>query len=103
VPGPVNQVVGVVQPNCTLQSPITGVTVAPNPAPPATAAGCTITFPASDFTNNPILALTPINGGGGNPTSVLQQRNADGSWSATYTFGSSPPPLLNFIASQLST
>jgi hypothetical protein len=96
-------VVGVVQSNCTLQTPITGVAVAPNPAPPATATGCAITFPASDFTNNPNLILMPINGGGGNPTSVLQRQNADGSWSAIYTFGSSPPPLVNFIASQLSS
>jgi hypothetical protein len=36
--------------------------------------------------------LTPINGGGGNPTAILGRQNADGSWSAGYTFGSSPPP-----------
>ena len=86
-----------VESNCTLQSPITGVSVAANGA-----TGCTITFPGSDFTNNPVLMLTPINGAGGNPTSIIEQFSSP-NWTASYTFGSSPPPLLNFIASQLSS
>jgi hypothetical protein len=46
--------------------------------------------------------LTPINGSGGNPTSISEHGNANGTWSTSYTFGSSPPPLVNYIASQLS-
>jgi hypothetical protein len=95
-PGPVNQVVGVVQPDCTLQTPISGVTVTANGPN-----GCTITFAGSLFTNNPILALTPINASDGNPTSIVQQFSSP-NWTASYTYASSPPPLLNFIASQLS-
>ena len=95
-PGPVNQVVGVVQSDCTLQTPISGVTVTANGTN-----GCTITFPGSDFTNTPILMLTPINGSDGNPTSIVQQFSSP-NWTASYTFASSPPPLVNFIASQLS-
>ena len=64
--------------------------------------GCTITFAGSDFTKDPILMLTPINGSGGNPTSIVEQFSSP-NWTASYTFGSSPPPLLNFIASQLSS
>jgi hypothetical protein len=45
--------------------------------------------------------LTPINGAGGNPISIVQQ-GSGANWTASYTFASSPPPLLNFIASQLS-
>jgi hypothetical protein len=89
-------VAGAIQSNCTLQTPIAGVSVAPNGTN-----GCTITFAGSHFTNNPILILTPINGGGGNPTSILEQFS-NPNWTASYTFASSPPPLLNFIASQLS-
>jgi hypothetical protein len=63
--------------------------------------GCTITFAGSIFTNTPILILTPINGAAGNPTSIVQQFS-NPNWTASYTFASSPPPLLNFIASQLS-
>ena len=95
-PGPVHQVVGVVQSDCTLQFPIAGVSVAANGAN-----GCTITFVGSSFTNIPLLVLTPINGTGGNPTSIVE--HASGSdWTASYTFATSPPPLLNFIASQIS-
>jgi hypothetical protein len=98
--GPVHQVVGVVEPGCTLQAPITGVTVAAN-----TATGCAITFPAGDFTGVPILMLTPItsDGTGGNPTSIIEFENGDGTWTTTYTFASGPPPLVNFIASQESS
>lgn len=95
-PGPVNQVVGVVQPDCTLQTPISGVSVTANGTN-----GCTITFSGSLFTNNPILVLTPINGSDGNPTAIVQQFSSP-NWTASYTYASSPPPLLNFIASQLS-
>ena len=83
---------------CQLQVPITGVTVTTN-----TPDGCTITFAASDFTNTPVLILTPINAGGGNPTSIVESENTDGTWSTSYTFGSAPPALVNFIASQLSS
>jgi hypothetical protein len=89
-------VVGAILPNCTLQTPIAGVSVAANGTN-----GCTITFAGSLFTNNPILMLTPINGNGGNPTAILEGPSGP-NWFASYTFGSSPPPLLNFIASQLS-
>ena len=82
--------------DCTLQAPISGVTVTANGAD-----GCTITFPGSAFTNTPLLILTPINGSGGNPTSILQQFS-NPNWTASYTFASSPPPVVNFIASQLS-
>jgi hypothetical protein len=95
-PGPVNQVVGAINPDCTLQTPISGVTVTTNGTN-----GCTITFAGSLFTDVPILMLTPINGGDGNPTSIEEQFS-DPNWTASYTFASSPPPLLNFIASQLS-
>ncbi len=96
LPGPVNQVVGVVLSNCTLQTPISGVTVTANGTN-----GCTITFPGSRFTNTPILMLTPINASGGNPTSITEQFS-NPNWTASYTFASSPPPIVNFIASQLS-
>lgn len=96
LPGPVHQVAGAILPNCTLQIPISGVTVATNGTD-----GCTITFAGSTFTNTPILMLTPINGSDGNPTSILQQFS-NPNWTASYTFATSPPPLLNFIASQLS-
>jgi hypothetical protein len=95
-PGPVHQVAGVVQSDCTLQVPIAGVSVATNGTN-----GCTITFAVSLFTNTPILMLTPINGAGGNPTSILEEFSGS-NWTASYTYASSPPPLLNFIASQLS-
>jgi len=75
-----------------------GVSVAPNGTD-----GCTISFDASMFTNNPILMVTPINGSGGNPTAIVEQFSiGSGKWTASYNFASSPPPLLNFIASQLS-
>ena len=95
-PGPVHQVAGAILSDCTLQIPISGVTVATNGTD-----GCTITFAGSLFTNTPILMLTPINGAGGNPTSILQQFSSP-NWTASYTFATSPPPLLNFIAGQLS-
>jgi hypothetical protein len=95
-PGPVHQVAGAILPNCTLQIAISGVSVATNGTN-----GCTITFAGSAFTNTPILLLTPINGSDGNPTSIVQQFS-NPNWTATYTFASSPPPLVNFIASQLS-
>ena len=87
---------GAINPNCTLQIPIAGVSVAANGTN-----GCMITFPGSRFTNTPILILTPINASGGNPTSVLGQFS-NPNWTASYTFGSSPPPLVNFIAIQHS-
>jgi hypothetical protein len=45
--------------------------------------------------------LTPINATDGNPTSILQQGSSSTNWTASYTFATSPP-LLNFIASQMS-
>jgi hypothetical protein len=95
--GPVHQVTGVVLPDCTLQAPISGVSVTTDGAN-----GCTITFPGSDFTNFPILMLTPINGDGGNPTLILESFSSP-NWTTTYTFGSSPPPLVNFVAAQESS
>jgi hypothetical protein len=64
--------------------------------------GCTITFAGSVFTDNPVLMLTPINGSGGNPT-LISEGPSGGNWFASYTFASSPPPLLNFIATQRSS
>ena len=96
-PGPVNQVAGAVLANCTLQTPISGVSVTTSGPD-----GCTITFVGSDFTQDPVLMLTSINGSGGNPTSIVEQFSSP-NWTASYTFGSSPPPLVNFIASQLSS
>ena len=95
-PGPVHQVVGVIKNDCTLQAPIMGVSVTENGTN-----GCTIIFPGSYFTAIPILMLTPINGSGGNPTSIAEQFLAP-NWVARYTFTSVPPPLVNFIASQQS-
>jgi hypothetical protein len=91
-------VAGYINPNCTLQIPITGVTVTT-----LGTNGCLIFFAPSMFTNNPVLMLTPItgNGGGGNPTSIVQGFTS--SWFAQYTFASSPPPTVNFIATQAST
>jgi hypothetical protein len=97
VAGPVHQVAGYIEPNCTLQFPITGVSVAVNGTN-----GCTITFAGSLFTGLPVLMLTPINAGGGNPTTIVEAFSSP-NWTASYTFGSSPPPLLNFIATQLSS
>jgi hypothetical protein len=45
--------------------------------------------------------LTPINASNGNPTSILGQFSSP-NWTASYTFASSPPPLVNFLAIQLS-
>lgn len=96
VPGPVHQEAGVVTGSCTLQlGRPTGVTATANGTD-----GCTLTFPASDFTDVPVLMLTPI--GAANPTSISEGQNPNGTWVASYTFGSSPPPTVNFIASQLS-
>jgi Collagen triple helix repeat (20 copies) len=95
--GPVHQEVGAVTPSCTLENGTpTGVTAT------AITDGCELTFPASDFTGVPALMLTPINGSGGNPTSISEGQNGDGTWSVSYTFASSTPPLLNFIAAQFS-
>jgi hypothetical protein len=94
-PGPVHQVAGAILSNCTLQTPISGVSVTANGTD-----GCTITFPGSAFTNNPVLILTPI-GSDANPTGIVQQFS-NPNWTASYTFASSPPPLVNFIAGQLS-
>jgi hypothetical protein len=95
VPGPVHQVAGAILSPCTLQVPITGVSVTANGT-----TGCTITFAASEFTDTPVLMLTPINAG--NPTSIMESFSG-GSWVTSYAFASGPPPSLNFIASQLSS
>jgi hypothetical protein len=104
-PGPVHQEVGAITVQldlgnlvaCTLQNGRpTGATVAVNGT-----TGCTITFPESDFTDVPILMLTPIDGASGNPTSIDEGQNPDGTWFASYTFAGAPPTV-NFIASQVS-
>jgi hypothetical protein len=95
-PGPVHQVVGAVNSNCTLQVPISGVSAGSNGTN-----GCTLTFAGSLFTDTPILMLTPINGALGNPLAILEG-NSGPNWFASYRFASGPPPIVNFIASQVS-
>ena len=96
--GPVYEVTGAVNPNCTLQSNPSASIVRSTQVSPGV---CRLTFGASDFSNVPILLVTPINGGGGNPTSIFEGRNGDGTWYAQYSFAA--PALLNFIASQITT
>ena len=96
--GPVHEVTGAVNPNCTMQgnpsvSIVTSTLVSPG--------ACRLTFGASDFSNVPILLVTPINASGGNPTGIFEGRNGDGTWYAQYSFAG--PTLLNFIASQLTS
>lgn len=93
--GPVHEVTGAVNPNCTLQgNPPASIVTSTQISPGV----CRLTFGASDFTNIPVLLVTPINGG--NPTSIVESRNGDGTWYAQYSFAQ--PTLLNFIASQLT-
>jgi ABC-type Fe3+-hydroxamate transport system substrate-binding protein len=96
--GPGPEVTGAVNPNCTLQGNSPASIVTSGQVSPGV---CQLTFGASDFSNVPILLVTPINGGGGNPTSIIEGRNGDGTWYARYSF--SAPTLLNFIASQLTS
>ena len=96
-PGPVNQVVGAVLSNCTLQNPISGVTVTTNGTN-----GCTIRFPASRFTNTPILMLTPLNGSGGTrPPSSNSSRTRIG-LRATRTHRPHPPSSTSSPVSRVS-
>jgi hypothetical protein len=60
---------------------------------------CTLTFPQAEFTDVPVLLLTPI--GGANPNFIAEGENSDGTWYATYQF-SAGPTLVNFIASQIT-
>jgi len=95
--GPVYAVTGAVNPNCTLQdNPSASIVTAMQVSPGV----CRLTFGASDFSNVPILLVTPIDGGGGNPTSIYESRNGDGTWYAQYSFAQ--PTLINFIASQIT-
>ena len=96
--GPGPEVTGAVNPNCTLQGNPSASVVTSRQVSPGV---CQLTFGASDFSNVPILLMTPINGGGGNPTSIIEGRNGDGTWYAQYSFPA--PTLLNFIASQLTS
>jgi hypothetical protein len=95
--GPVHEVTGAVNADCTLQgnpsaSIVTSTQVSPGE--------CRLTFGASDFSNVPILLVTPINASAGNPTSIFEGLNSDGTWYAQYSFAA--PALLNFIASQIT-
>jgi hypothetical protein len=93
--GPVHEVAGAVNPNCTLQgNPRASIVTSTQVSPGV----CRLTFGASDFSNIPVLLVTPISGG--NPTSIIENQNGDGTWNAQYSFAQ--PTLLNFIASQLS-
>jgi hypothetical protein len=95
-PGP--EVTGAVNPNCTLQgNPSASIVKSAQISPGV----CRLTFGASDFSNVPILLLTPINGSGGNPTSIIEGRNGDGTWFAQYSFAQ--PTLINYVASQFTS
>lgn len=110
-PGPVDQVVGVIHTDgfddCTLQSPISGV---------STSAGyvngvpiCTITFAADEFTRTPVLMMTSA--GAGVTTifgsTITEGANPDGTWFASFSLGpqgqGGEPDDFNFIASQTSS
>jgi Collagen triple helix repeat (20 copies) len=94
--GPVHQVVGAVNTDCTLQgNPPASIVTSTQIA----SGECELTFAASDFTNIPLLMLTPI--GGGNATAIGEGQNSNGTWFAEYSFAS--PTLVNFIASQVTT
>jgi hypothetical protein len=96
--GPVHEVTGAVNPNCTLQgNPSVSIVTSKL----VSLGVCHLTFGASDFSNVPILLVTPINASGGNPTGIFEGRNGDGTWYAQYSFAG--PTLLNFIASQLTS
>ncbi len=90
-----HEVTGAVYPDCTLQNPPSASIVTSTQVWPGT---CRLTFGAGDFSNIPMLLMTPI--GGGNPTSIYEGQNGDGTWYAQYSF--TAPTLINYIASQLT-
>lgn len=93
--GPVHQVVGAVNSDCSLQaSPPATVVTSEQLAP----GQCKLTFPHNEFTDIPAVFFEPI--GAGNPTSLLEGENADGTWYATYAFAQ--PTTVNFLASQIT-
>jgi len=94
--GPVHQVTGAINSNCTLQdSPPSSVVTSSQVA----SGECELTFPESEFTGIPVIQLTPI--GGSNATGVSEGQNSNGTWFAEFSFSS--PTLANFIASQVTT
>lgn len=92
--GPVHQVAGAVNADCSLQASPPTVVTSKQLAP----GECQLTFPQAEFSNIPVLMLTPI--GGGNPGGISEFQNPDGTWNATYTFAQ--PTTVNFVASQLT-
>jgi hypothetical protein len=94
--GPVNQVTGVVEADGT---PVGGA------VPYTVAVGglngdsYELVFPASEFTNDPVVVLTAL--GDTNVTATAAGQNSAGDWEAEFRL--SQPAPFDFIASQLST
>jgi hypothetical protein len=95
----VHQVSGVVNPDCTLQGGPPPTIVVSKVLVPGS---CELVFPHPEFTDVPVLQLTPITGSpiDAAPVSVVQFENGEGNWVADYAF--LEPTLVNFLAVQIT-
>jgi hypothetical protein len=91
----VHEVAGAVNADCSLQACPPTVVTSKQRAP----GEYQLTFPQAEFSDTPVLMLTPI--GGGNPGGISESQNPDGTWNATYTFAQ--PTLVNFRGQPVNT